>query len=89
MVLVGVMSFFADFVYEGSRSIIGPYLGLLEAGALAISIITGLGEFLGYGLRLLTGRAADQTGGTGRLRSLATCSRWRSYRCWHWPAAGR
>jgi hypothetical protein len=29
VLLVGVMSFFADFAYEGSRSIIGPYLGLL------------------------------------------------------------
>ena len=33
---IGVMSFFADFTYEGSRSIIGPYLGLLGAGAAAI-----------------------------------------------------
>src|SRR3989442_1602071 len=30
------MSFFADFVYEGSRSIIGPYLAFLGAGALAV-----------------------------------------------------
>jgi MFS family permease len=59
---VGVMSFFADFTYEGSRSIIGPYLGTLGAGALAISVISGSGEFLGYGLRLFTGRGADRTG---------------------------
>src|SRR6266498_2348728 len=32
VLMVGVMSFFADFTYEGSRSIIGPYLGLLGAG---------------------------------------------------------
>jgi predicted MFS family arabinose efflux permease len=62
VLLVGVMSFFADFTYEGSRSIIGPYLGLLGAGALAIAVITGVGEFLGYGLRLLSGRTADTTG---------------------------
>jgi MFS family permease len=59
---VGVMSFFADFTYAGSRSIVGPYLGTLGAGALAISVISGLGEFLGYGLRLLSGRGADRTG---------------------------
>lgn len=47
VLLVGVMSFFADFTYEGSRSVIGPYLGTLGAGALAISVIGGLGEFLG------------------------------------------
>jgi len=62
VLLVGVMSFFADFTYEGSRSIIGPYLGLLGAGALAIAVISGFGEFLGYGLRLISGRSADRTG---------------------------
>jgi predicted MFS family arabinose efflux permease len=62
VLLVGVMSFFADFTYEGSRSVIGPYLGLLGAGALAIAVITGFGEFLGYGLRLVSGRSADTTG---------------------------
>jgi len=49
VLLVGVMSFFADFTYEGSRSVIGPYLATLGAGALAIAVISGLGEFLGYG----------------------------------------
>ena len=61
VLLVGVMSFFADFTYEGSRSVIGPYLATLGAGALVISVVTGLGEFLGYGLRLVSGRAADRT----------------------------
>jgi predicted MFS family arabinose efflux permease len=56
------MSFFADFAYEGSRSIIGPYLGLLGAGALAISVVTGFGELAGYSLRLVSGRGADRTG---------------------------
>jgi len=62
VLMLGVMSFFADFTYEGSRSIIGPYLGALGAGALAISVISGLGEFLGYGLSLFSGRGADRTG---------------------------
>ena len=62
VVTVGIMSFFADFTYEGSRSITGPYLGLLGAGAFAISVISGAGEFLGYGLRLFSGRGADRTG---------------------------
>ena len=62
VLIVGVMSFFADFTYEGSRSIIGQYLGLLGAGALAISMVTGFGELLGYGLRLFSGRGADRTG---------------------------
>ncbi len=62
VLLIGVMSFFADFTYEGSRSIIGPYLGMLGAGAAVIGIVTGLGELLGYGLRLVSGRLSDQTG---------------------------
>ena len=56
------MSFFADFTYEGSRSIIGPYLGLLGASVLAVAVVTGFGEFLGYALRLFSGRGADRTG---------------------------
>ena len=43
VMMVGVTSFFADFTCEGSRSNIGPYLGALGAGALAISVISGLG----------------------------------------------
>src|SRR6266487_5470676 len=62
VLLIGVMSLFADFTYEGSRSIIGPYLALLGASAAAVGIVTGLGELLGYGLRLVSGRGADQTG---------------------------
>src|SRR5574341_450689 len=61
VVLVGVMSLFADFTYEGSRSIIGQYLQVLGAGALAIGVVTGFGELLGYGLRLVSGRVADTT----------------------------
>lgn len=61
VLLIGVMSFFADFTYEGSRGIIGPYLALLGAGAVAISIVTGFGELLGYGLRIVSGRLSDQT----------------------------
>jgi MFS family permease len=62
VLLIGVMSFFADFTYEGARSIIGPYLALLGAGAAVIGIVTGLGELLGYGLRLVSGRFSDSTG---------------------------
>jgi MFS family permease len=58
---VGIMSLFADLTYEGSRSIIGPYLGLFGLGGTAISIITGVGELLGYGLRPFSGRFADIT----------------------------
>jgi len=62
VLMVGILSFFADFTYEGSRSIAGPYLGLLGAGAFTISVVSGAGEFLGYNIRLLSGRSADRTG---------------------------
>src|SRR5262249_15258311 len=61
VLLVGVMSFFADFTYEGSRAVLGPYLALLGASGSAVGIVTGFGEFLGYGLRVASGRAADRT----------------------------
>ena len=62
VLLIGILSFFGDFTYEGSRSIIGPYLATLAASATTVGIVTGLGEFLGYGLRLLSGRWADASG---------------------------
>ena len=61
VVLVGVMSFFADFTYEGSRGILGPYLALLGANGTIVGIVTGFGELAGYGLRLVSGRLADRT----------------------------
>jgi hypothetical protein len=62
VVLIGILSFFADFTYEGSRSIIGPYLATLQATGTVVGVVTGFGEMLGYGLRLVSGRWADATG---------------------------
>ena len=62
IILIGILSFFADFTYEGSRSIIGPYLATLQATGAIVGIVTGFGELLGYGLRLFSGRWADATG---------------------------
>jgi MFS family permease len=61
VVLVGIMSFFADFTYEGSRSIVGPFLATLGASALVVGVVSGFGELLGYGLRLVSGRLSDRT----------------------------
>ncbi len=62
VVLIGILSFFADFTYEGARSILGPYLETLGATATVVGIVTGFGELLGYGFRLVSGRWADATG---------------------------
>jgi len=55
VVWFGVVSLFADMVYEGARSIIGPYLATLGASALVVGVAAGAGEFIGYGLRVASG----------------------------------
>ncbi len=62
VVLIGIVSFFADFAYEGARSVTGPYLAILGASATLVGFIAGLGELLGYGLRLVSGRLSERTG---------------------------
>jgi len=62
LVLLGIISLFSDLTYEGARSIIGPYLLLLGASAATIGFVSGLGEFIGYALRLVTGYISDRTG---------------------------
>jgi predicted MFS family arabinose efflux permease len=59
---MGIVNLFGDMTYEGGASINGPFLGTLGASAAAISIIAGVGEFLGYSLRSLSGYVADKTG---------------------------
>src|SRR5947207_10021934 len=59
---MGIVNLFADTTYEGGASINGPFLGSLGASAAAIGIIAGIGEFLGYGLRSVSGYIADRTG---------------------------
>ena len=59
---MGIVNLFADMTYEGGASINGPFLGTLGASAAAISIIAGVGEFLGYSLRSVSGYISDKTG---------------------------
>ncbi|MGH6852422.1 MAG: MFS transporter, partial [Methylocella sp.] len=63
IVLLGVVSLFADMTYEGARSVTGPYLGVLGASAAIVGVVAGFGEFLGYALRLVSGYLSDRTGG--------------------------
>ncbi|WP_143278198.1 MFS transporter [Bradyrhizobium sp. UFLA03-84] len=58
----GVVNLFGDITYEGGASINGPFMATLGASAAIISVAAGLGEFLGYALRLPAGYAADRTG---------------------------
>jgi len=60
--LMGIVSLVGDIVYEGGRSVTGPFMLVLGASAFMVALVSGLGEFIGYGLRLLSGLAADKTG---------------------------
>ncbi|WP_226760007.1 MFS transporter [Arthrobacter sp. SO3] len=57
----GVVSMLADVVYEGARSITGPFLATLGASAVMVGFITGFGEAVALVLRLGTGPLADRT----------------------------
>ncbi len=61
ILMMGLVSALGDIVYESARSVSGPYLALLGASAVVVGSISGLGEFLGYGLRLVSGYIADRT----------------------------
>lgn len=60
IVLMGLVSLFADMTYEGARSATGPFLLSLGASAAVVGTVAGLGELLGYALRLVSGYAADR-----------------------------
>ena len=47
VVLLGVVSLFADVTYEGARSINGPFLAVLGASAVVVGVVGGFGELLG------------------------------------------
>lgn len=61
VLVMGVVNLFGDLTYEGGAAINGQFLGMLGANAAAISIIAGVGEFLGYALRPIAGCIADRT----------------------------
>lgn len=62
VILLGLVSLFADMTYEGARSITGQYLAILGASGTIVGIVAGFGELVGYGVRLLSGYVSDKTG---------------------------
>ncbi len=62
VLVFGVVSGLADFVYEGARSIVGPYLETFGASAALVGAITGFGEAVALVFRLATGRWSDRSG---------------------------
>ena len=61
VMLLGTVSLFADATYEGARSITGPFLASLGASATVVGAVAGLGELIGYALRLFSGYISDRT----------------------------
>lgn len=62
VIAFGAVSMFADMVYEGARSITGPYLATFGASAAIVGLVTGIGEAAALVLRLPSGKLADRTG---------------------------
>jgi MFS family permease len=61
VIAFGVVSLLGDLVYEGGRSIAGPYLATVGASATLVGVVSGAGEAVALVLRLGTGRLADRT----------------------------
>jgi len=61
VVLFGIVAMLGDMVYEGGRSVAGPFLFLLGASAFTVAFVAGFGEFVGYGIRIATGYLADKS----------------------------
>lgn len=62
VLLFGVISLLGDMVYEGARSANSQYFNLLGVSASQVGLVFGIGEFLGYFLRLLAGVLSDKSG---------------------------
>lgn len=62
IILFGIISMLGDVVHESARSVNGQYLSLIGITATRVGFVFGLGEFLGYALRLLSGMLLDKTG---------------------------
>ena len=58
---MGIVSLFSDMTHEGARSILGEFLNLTGASATTIGFVSGIGELLGYSLRIVSGFIADKT----------------------------
>ena len=61
IILLGIVSLFGDVTYQGARSVTGPYLAMLGASYSIVGLVAGIGEFVGYALRLASGYLVDRT----------------------------
>jgi len=61
VLIIGIVNLFADFTYEGGRSIMGPFLAFRGASGTIVGFVAGFGELMGYALRSVSGYFADKT----------------------------
>lgn len=61
ILLFGLISLLGDIIYEGARGVNGPYLQTLGASAAIVGLVAGIGELLGYLIRLVSGYFSDKT----------------------------
>ncbi len=61
VILLGLISLFSDMTYEAARSINGSFLNILGTSGATVGIVAGIGEFLGYGLRFVSGYITDRS----------------------------
>jgi len=57
----GFISLFGDIIYESARSVYGPFTNLLNMDIVLVGLITGIAEFLGYIIRLVSGYLSDKS----------------------------
>ncbi|WP_459129741.1 MFS transporter [Guggenheimella bovis] len=62
IIMFGIISMLGDMVYETARSSNSQYLNLIGVSATKVGIVFGIGEFLGYFVRLLSGFLSDKSG---------------------------
>lgn len=62
IIIFGIISMFGDIIYESARSANSQYLNLLGFSAATVGLVFGVGELLGYALRLLAGILSDKSG---------------------------
>lgn len=61
VLLFGIVAALGDVVYEGGRSVAGPFLFVLGASAFTVAFVAGFGELLGYAIRIASGYLADRS----------------------------
>jgi MFS family permease len=61
ILLFGLISFFGDMAYESARGNHGQYMSLLGIDIVLVGFIAGIGEFLAYAVRIVSGIITDKT----------------------------